>query len=248
MVGNTDLNCEGLHGPIAMDEAIVKSCNIYFYRIGKLLEYDNLLDWAEHFGFGRTTGVLDRDLYGMEGRYTNIPLEAAGKLKQSDPGTANLMRFAIGQGAIDDVTTMQVARMAAGIATGRLPQPHLISRIGTRDFEPPPPEDLGVSRRTLDFVRQAMKEVVTRGTARPDPAHNLDLTLFHVAGKTGTPQTKPSRPDHASFAGFWPFQKPRYSFAVFVEDCDIHGGDIAAPVLNRILESEEARRYVEKDP
>jgi cell division protein FtsI/penicillin-binding protein 2 len=93
-----------------------------------------------------------------------------------------------------------------------------------------------------------MREVVTRGTAEPDPARNLDLTPYRVAGKTGTPQVEGDRPDHASFAGFWPYENPRYSFAVFVEDCDLHGGEIAAPVLNRILESEEARRYAEEGP
>lgn len=244
-VGRTNLHCEGLHGPIAMEDAIVKSCNIYFYRVGSLLGYEKLFDWAERFGFGQRTGYLDRSLYGLEGSYRGFP-EADGKLKRHERGEANLMRLAIGQGAIDDVTPLQVARMAAAMATGRLPQPHLISRIGDTPFVPPEPEDLGISESYLAFVQQSMKEVVTRGTAEADPAFKRDLEPFKVAGKTGTPQVGGSHPTHACFAGYFPWNAPRWSFAVFIEKCDLHGGEIAAPVLNRILETEEAKILFEE--
>lgn len=249
-VGRSALHCEGIHGPIAMDEAIVKSCNIYFYRLAGQLGYEALFAWAERFGFGRPTGFLDRALYGIgqeEANYRSFPSEADGRLKYREQGEANLMRFGIGQGAIDDVTPMQVARMMAGMATGRLPQPHLISKIGGDSIFIRPPEDLGITPEVLDFLHRAMEEVVTRGTAEPDPTLDLDLTPFKVAGKTGTPQVGGSRPSHACFAGYFPHDDPKWSFAVFVESCGKHGGEIAAPVLNRILESEAAKPYVEGD-
>jgi len=238
-VGNGYLHCEGSHGAIEMNEAIVRSCNIYFYSVGELLGYDILFDWAHRFGFGRSTGILDRGLYGIDGSYHGMPLEASVPLKLDESGRSNLMRFAIGQGAIDDVTPLQVARMAAGIATGRLPQPHIISYINGQPVDLPPPEELGISGSTLNFIRQSMKEVVTRGTADPDPAYDRDLRPYRVAGKTGTPQVA-NGPSHACFAGYLPWDDPKYSFAVFIDFCDKHGGEAAAPVLNRILESPEA--------
>lgn len=244
-VGRSLLRCLGHHGLIAMEDAIVRSCNIYYYNLGRNLGYEKLFKWARAFGFGNPTGFLNPELYGFEGSFTGFP-EDAGALKEHETGLANLMRFAIGQGAIDDVTTLQVARMAAGIATGKLPQPYLISRIGDQPFAPPPPTDIGISKNTMDFLHGAMKNVIFdhRGTAGPNPSLELDLRPFRVAGKTGTPQVGGDRPTHASFAGYWPYDFPKYSFAVFVESCDQHGGDIAAPLLNRILESPAAEPFL----
>lgn len=243
-VGRSAMHCEGLHGAIAMEEALIKSCNIYFYRVGELLGYETLFHWAELFGFGRRTGYLDRALYGIEGRFNGFP-EASGALKKHEQGRANLMRLAIGQGAIDDVTPLQVARMVAGIATGKLPQPMLITQIGERKIPVPPAQELGIDPDHLNFVRQAMKQVVLTGTAAPDQLHRLDLVPFKVAGKTGTPQVGGGRPSHACFAGYFPWDAPQMSFAVFVESCGMHGGEAAAPVVNRILESQAALPYVE---
>jgi cell division protein FtsI/penicillin-binding protein 2 len=242
-VGGVPLRCEGLHGPIAMEEALVKSCNIYFYRLGELAGYETMFRWAERFGFGARTGYLDRERYGLTGSYRGFP-EGEGRLKYSEQGDANLMRFAIGQGAIDDVTPLQVARMMAGIATGKLPEVRLIARIGERMFESAPATNLAIARNHLDLVREAMKQVVIRGTAEPDETLDLDLRPFKVAGKTGTPQVGGGRPSHACFAGYFPWDEPRWSFACFIESCGLHGGEIAAPVLNRILESDAAKPFL----
>ena len=251
--GRSTLHCEGLHGSIGVSEAIVKSCNVYFYRVGERFfelgqpeGFNRLAAWYGTFGFGRRTGLTDPALYGLPSNKAALNMEIAAPLKTIDRGIANLMRFAIGQGAFDDVTPIQVARMAAGIATGSLPQPHIVSRIGEEPFFPPAPEPLPVAEAHLDLVRKAMIDVVnTRaGTARPSDAHKRDLRPFKVAGKTGTPQVGEGEKTHACFAGYFPWDAPRYSFSVFVEDCDKHGGDAAAPVLNRILESVEAKPYL----
>jgi cell division protein FtsI/penicillin-binding protein 2 len=206
--------------------------------------YDALFRWAERFGFGGRTGYLDRERYAIAGSYRGFP-EGEGKLKYSERGDANLMRFAIGQGAIDDVTPLQVARMMAGIATGKLPEVRLISRIGERVIEKAPARELAISRNHLDLVREAMEQVVIRGTAEPDANLKLDLRPYKVAGKTGTPQVGGGRPSHACFAGYFPWDEPRWSFACFIESCGLHGGEIAAPVINRILESEAAKPLME---
>jgi penicillin-binding protein 2 len=238
-VGRQPLRCLGSHGSLNLETALVESCNIYFYQLAEHLGYDLIFHWAERFGFGRRTGYLSRKLYGMEGEFHGFP-EAPCSLNHDESGRANLMRLAIGQGAIDDVTPLQVARMVAGIATGSLPQPHIIAKIGDDPFVPPLPVDLGIASETLAMVRLAMKKVVTQGTAAPDPAWNRDLTPFKVAGKTGTPEVGGGRPSHACFAGYLPWDGPKWSFAVFIESCEGGGGKIAAPLLNRILETPEA--------
>jgi len=237
MVGRTAMKCEGHHGRIGLEEAIIHSCNIYFYHLSRKLDYETLFDWARRFGFGAPTGIFDPALYGTRFAEGGIR-EAGGLLKLHERGEANLMRLCIGQGAIDDVTPLQVTRMAAAFATGVLPRPYIISRIGDREIPAPPGEKLDLSPQTLGLIRRSMRQVVERGTARPKPAFGLDLRPYRVAGKTGTAQVAQGA-DHAWFAGFFPHDHPAVAFAIFVESCGAHGGDIAAPMLQRVLDQEE---------
>ena len=247
-VGRTRMKCLSRtgHGTIDMREALVLSCNIYFYCLSRNLDYDIMFRWAKKFGFGEKTGFLDPSLYGVSFGAGGVK-EARGALKLDEKGVANLMRFCIGQGAVDDVTPLQVARMVSGIATGSLPQPFLFLRIGKRDIPPPPAADLGISQRTLDFIRDAMRLVTVRGTARPRPGFRLNLVPFKVAGKTGTAQVGKGSPDHAWFAGFLPYDAPRIAFAVFVESCGRHGGEEAAPILQRFLEQPEYKAFLKEE-
>ncbi len=258
-VGRETLRCDGIHPSIGLEDAIVKSCNIYFYKLSRQLDFATMFTWAEKFGFGHETGILDPALYGLpatSGREGSAAYQrslraaglgdSAGPLKLTERGEANLMRFCIGQGAIDDVTPLQVARMVSGLATGALPRPYLIQRIGRREIRPPRPRDLGLDAHTLEFIRGAMRQVVSRGTARRDSALRRDLEPFDVAGKTGTAQIGGSLPTHAWFAGYLPSRKPALAFAVFVESCGLHGGETAAPLLNRLLEQPEAKAFFEE--
>jgi cell division protein FtsI/penicillin-binding protein 2 len=239
-VGRRWMKCDGLHGEIDLNEAIVKSCNIYFYNLSRELDYATMFRWAEKFGFGKKTAFLDSRLRGATLNAGGGVREAGGPLKKHEQGVANLMRFCIGQGAIDDVTPLQVARMVAGIATGTLPQPYLLQRIGDRKIPVPPGEDLGISSETLRVVRDAMRLVPISGTARPRPEYGIDLTRYSIAGKTGTAQVGGEALDHAWFAGYFPCDRPRIAFAVLVESTRLHGGQAAAPLLQRFLEEPEA--------
>jgi cell division protein FtsI/penicillin-binding protein 2 len=71
------------------------------------------------------------------------------------------------------------------------------------------------------------------------------LDALAIAGKTGTTETTPSRPDHAWFAGYVPADVPRYAFAVVVE----HGGSgasAAGPLAQRLLDRMQQRGYFER--
>lgn len=258
-VGRETMNCDGVHPSVDLHEAIVHSCNIYFYQLSRHLDYSTMFKWAEKFGFGSETGFLDPALFGLpvtwnreRGDLYQRKLRAAGlgdmpgNLKLSERGETNLMRFCIGQGAIDDVTPLQVARLMSGLATGSLPRPFLIQRVGKSDIKPPHSRDLGISAGTLEFVRRSMKAVVKRGTARRDAGLRRDLEGYGVAGKTGTAQVGRSLPTHAWFAGYMGSSRPVMAFAVFVESCGLHGGQAAAPLLNRLLEQPEAVSFFEE--
>ncbi|RME75838.1 MAG: hypothetical protein D6776_02410 [Planctomycetota bacterium] len=45
------------HGPLTLAEALERSCNIPFYRIGEALGPEALATWYRRFGFGRRSGI-----------------------------------------------------------------------------------------------------------------------------------------------------------------------------------------------
>ena len=175
-------------------------------------------------------------------------LNACAQAKKSGAGKPELLRALAGIPGVYVPGLYQVMYRDDGTVAAVTPaapeaSPRIVRRIVPQ--LPPPPVDLGISRKTLDFIRDAMRLVAVRGTARPRPELNLDLVPFKVAGKTGTAQVGKRSLDHAWFAGFLPYDAPRLAFAVFVESCGRHGGEAAAPILQRLLEQPECAAFLE---
>jgi penicillin-binding protein 2 len=144
--------------------------------------------------------------------------------------------FAIGQGDIA-VTPLQMAQVFAAIANGGTlwkpqvarafaepggtPRPVAAVRAGTVAFP----------AGTLAFLHEALRGVVTTGTARPAFA-GFPLDQWPVAGKTGTAEAF-GKQDTAWFVSYAPATKPRYAVAVVVSQGGT-GGLTAAPVARQI--------------
>jgi penicillin-binding protein 2 len=238
---------KGGHGYLSMREAIIQSCNIYFYHLGNDMGIERISKWAHRLGFGEPTGI-------------DLPHEEAGTVPDPDwkrramprdpvwhPGET--ISVSIGQGAIE-VTPIQMAVFAAAIGNGgTLYRPHLVlSREVREGVEEDERQDYEVRRvdlhpRTLDLIREAMWGVVndegTGGRAR--------IAGRDVCAKTGTAQVfRASRDidadklpkekrDHAWFVGFAPRDDPKIAWAVFVQNGG-HGGTTAAPIARAVLE------------
>jgi penicillin-binding protein 2 len=154
----------------------------------------------------------------------------------------------IGQGILG-VTPIQMAVLMSGIATGRLPRPHLV-----RGDVPPESKLLPVSPGTFEIVRSALQDVVEEGTGR-----RAAIGPITVAGKTGTAQVfkksagidadklPKNERDHAWFVGYAPAERPEIAFAVVVEHGG-HGGTTAAPIVKRVLETFFSDRLPPKPP
>ena len=231
-----------------MREAIIQSCNIYFYHLGNDMGIERISRWAHALGFGQQSGV-------------DLPHEEMGTVPDPDwkkrvmprdpiwhPGET--ISVSIGQGAIE-VTPFQMAVFASVIANGgTVYRPHLVSAIEVREgVEQEEDEDYVVRRvalhpRTLEVIRDAMWGVVNEdGTGVRAKIAGRD-----VCAKTGTAQVfKASRDvdadklpkekrDHAWFVGFAPKDNPRIAWAVFVQNGG-HGGTTAAPIARAVLET-----------
>lgn len=237
-VGNAWFHCskKGGHGPIAMHEAIIKSCDIYFYHFGKIAGANAIASMARRLGLGQ-----EFDLPVPSQRYGTVPDPAWKKRKyHKDWQVYDTVNMSIGQGYVL-VNPLQLAVMVGRIAGGHIIEPRLIRRK-----DAPPIGPLPVNPEHLAFVRDAMAGVVNSGRGTASIAR-LPFDNIHLAGKTGTAQVRRitmaerasgvlsnsalawKMRDHALFISFAPVEAPRYACAVIVE----HGGwgaSAAAPI------------------
>lgn len=245
------LLCEGVHGTLSMRAAIAESCNVYFYKLGESLGYEAVYRRARALGFGQPSGLdLDcraADGGGFELYGANAVLERGAFLLRP-PGqvheAAAACHLAIGQSYVT-ASPLQMARAFGWLACGRLWTPRLVLEQAGTPSAPAssePPLDPELRARLLLAFRDVVE--AEKGTAH-DPEH--DLSAFHVAGKTGTAQALEARatgqPEiHGWFAGFFPYEEPRYAFALLCENAGVHGGDSANLVLYEFLRATDGLR------
>jgi penicillin-binding protein 2 len=233
--------CTKTHQTVNLYEAIVQSCNVYFYELGaRPGMMDRLAKYGADMGLGAPTGL---GLNSEEGGF--LPTEEwYREQKRKNPKAEGFqvghsVNAVIGQGSTR-VTLLQMATMYAAIANGgKLWLPQLVERIESPDgkvleeFAPRVRRELAVSPETLAIVRQGLVGVVNEPKGTAFRARPKDI---EVAGKTGTAQVRSGRAEggyefntHAWFVGFAPAGRPRIAFAVLVEHGG-HGGDVAAPL------------------
>jgi len=233
--GKREFRCwqPGGHGRLNLKDAIIQSCDVYFYQLGLKVGLERWSRYARMCGFGERTGV-------------DLPDEAKGfvpdldyyrrKYGKGDWVKGLVINLSIGQGEVL-VSPLQLAVFFAGLATdGRLVRPHLVDQVTTADgktlpFQPEIVGHLPFSPATLRTLQEAMAGAVNDPRGTGSLARIPDIT---VAGKTGTAQN-PHGEDHAWFVGYAPASDPQIVVAVLVENMG-HGGTFAAPVARAIME------------
>lgn len=231
-LGNRRFACLGRHGPMNLYRALARSCNTYFYTQGRKAGIDGIAAAARMMGLGQSF-----PLPMPSQKYGTVP-DPAWKRRRHDQAwsQADTLNTAIGQGFLQ-CTPLQLAVMAARIASGRQLSPHLI-RKNSESTGPL----LSIPAEHLAAVRRGMDEVVNAGGTAV--RSRLQLDDIRMGGKTGTAQVRrisgSSRGgmnvpwkyrDHALFIGFAPVDNPRYAAACVVEH-GLHGSSAAAPVAS----------------
>ncbi len=227
-------------GRINVKKAIAISNNPWFYQVGMRVGPSSFLSVARRMGYGARTGV---PLYNeAPGR---IPTQEYMIEKEGRPFTdGDTANCAIGQGFVS-ATPLQVAQAMAALGNGEiLPQLRLIRQI--QDHEggvlestaPSKRNSLGISQNSARIARTGMMQVVNAsyGTGKRG-----GTSFCRVAGKTGTAQWRGSgrnKQELAWFAGFLPFDNPRFAFAILYEGSpgqSVSGGRWAAPMVGRFF-------------
>ncbi len=247
--GNKAMQCwiqrqsGGSHGTIDLSDAIMKSCNCFFYRYGNAAGIGNITKVGKVLGVGERTGIeLDDEDAGIlpnpDWLRAHRPTE-----RWSDGYTANT---SIGQGMVL-ASPLQMASVTATVANrGKSWNPHLLKRVvdGDKVVLDNPPSLRGdlsanVTPDEIEIIRKGMWKVVNDpgGTGK-----GAKITGVEVAGKTGTAQNwrrddRNVRVDdnHTWFISFAPYQNPKFAVCVLVQNGK-SGGGVAAPVARRVLE------------
>ena len=209
-----------VHGNLTLYDAIAQSSNVYFYYIGgghdhitEGLGIDRLVFFAEMFGFGRPTEIgVFHEPEGL------IPNPKWKKERYGEEWTiGDTYNTVIGQYAFQ-VTPLQLARATAVIANnGVLLEPHIQKDTHSKKVR------LAIAEESLATVRIGMRKTVTEGTAK-----TLNAEQYTLAAKTGTAQIGNTGMLNSLLTGFFPYEKPRYAYAIVMERSEQEGGVLIA--------------------
>ena len=229
------------HGFVTLNDAIVQSCDVYFYDLARALGIDRINHFLSQFGFGQKTGI---DLVGEKsGLLPSRNWKRQNKNLPWYPGETLIT--GIGQGFIKP-TPLQLAVATATLANqGISIQPHLIQSTNASQQKPITQKIKLDSAHVNDIIHSMVNVVHTpKGTA-----YTLSQNItFKIAGKTGTAQVftvkqkdkydaeklKEKLLDHALFIAFAPAEAPKIAVAIIVENGG-HGGSTAAPIAKKII-------------
>lgn len=222
----------GSFGYVDMREAIAVSSDVYFYEIGggfqdqKGLGIINIDEYARLFGMADKTGI---DLGGEKTGTIPTPEWKAKTFKGEIWRVGDTYNTSIGQYGFQ-VTPLQMVRAIGSIANGgTLLTPHI--RLGD--------EVLGNQKTTIDLnkemlqvIHEGMRQAVTEGTATA-----LNLPSVKVAAKSGTAQVGLGNTNTNSWIiGFFPYENPRYAFAVLMERGPKAASGNATRVMSEVVD------------
>lgn len=221
-------------GLLNIKEAIQMSSNIFFYVIGGGFEnmqglgIKKIEKWAHKFGFGQKTGV---ELPGeQKGLVPNPEWKKQVFGENAKWNLGNTYHSAIGQyGWL--VTPVQIVRYIASIANGgKLIEPTVKKRDINKDnikFK-----TIDINEKNLNIIKEGMRMAATSGTARA-----LNIDGIQIAAKTGTAQIgKNNEYMNSWVVGFWPYEQPRFAFAVVLEKAKAGTLRGAAPTMRGFFE------------
>ncbi len=236
----------GGHGSVDAVQSLQHSCDVYYYELAQRVGIDRIAAMARRLGIG-----VRHDL-PMSAVAEGIAPDRAWKKARYDQEwqVGDSLNAAIGQGFVL-ASPLQLALMAARVATGLTVTPRLVRAIDGQPEPAPPFAELGVDPAHLRIARAGMDAVMNSasGTGR---GSRIDRPEWRMAGKTGTSQVRNitaaerargvisnaqlpwNRRDHALFVCFAPIDAPRYAVSVVVEHGS-GGSTAAAPIARDIL-------------
>lgn len=230
-------NCMGWHGSTALTKALSRSCNYYFFELGKRIGIIKLTDYFKQFGLGVNPGT---EVSASAGLLVEPTTDSMG---------GDTLQAAIGQ--MNAFTPLQLASYTATLANGGTRrQASLISKTVSYDLSETYFENTGkvlnkikISDKNLADVKVGMLSVTTDGTGS-GVFGNYPLK---VGGKTGTSQTT-SGADHCVFIAFAPYDNPEIAIAVVLEHGEVssYAATVAKSIMDAYFFADETDKTYQK--
>jgi len=242
---------KGGHGAVNVFDALERSCNIFFFKLGSNLGIDRMHKYISKFGLGAKTGIdLNRENGGL------LPSDEWKRKEKGEPWMpGENLSVAIGGGSLS-TTPLQLAvgYNAIGLE-GIVVRPFVLKEVKDlndrskrkveplvlRNLQETQPDGTVISESTFKIVKEGLRRVVNgnRGTAI-----RYKIPGVEIAGKTGTAQVRgwsateihqtcENLPlklrHHGWFIAYAPADKPEVAVAVLAEH-SCHGGSGAGIV------------------
>ena len=234
-VAGTKIRCWNIggHGVSTLTEAMIRSCNPAFIKIGQLLGVEKFSRYFEAFGFTEKTGI-------------DLPGEADSLyVKESDMGIVGLSSSAFGQ--TTKVTPIQMVTAAAAVVNGgKLVTPYVVDKIIDGEGNVVKSAQTVVKRQVISeetsaTMRQILEDVVTA-----NGGGNAYMSGYRIGGKSGTSEKiddynsgkTPELRYVATFCAIVPIDDPEYVMLVVCDEPTsgyIYGSAIAAPVVSAVF-------------
>ncbi|MCR5045249.1 MAG: penicillin-binding protein 2 [Treponema sp.] len=174
------------HGPLDLKNALAKSCDIYFWQVGREnLGIQKITQYARLFGYGKSAQI---DLPSQSKGFVPSPEWKERRYHERWLG-GDTMAVSIGQG-YTTATPLQVANVMAMVSnSGTVYKPHLLKEV--RDpvsdevIEEVKPEVLfssDIEPGIWKEIQDDLRWTVTDGSAK----HSLFNKVVKIAAKTGT--------------------------------------------------------------
>lgn len=223
------------HGTLSLHRALVESCDVYFYEVGRRLGIDRIASYARELGLGNESGLrLVKERRGV------VPDTKWKQEKRKQPWyLGETFNASIGQGYVA-VTPYQMAELMSIVSNGGyIFEPSLLML----KERPQMVRKLNIHSGNINEIKKGLFGVVNEPSGTGWAARS---PVVEICGKTGTAQVIGVRKDskflqerhrdHAWFVAFAPCDKPEIAMSVFVEHGG-HGGATAAPIARRAIEA-----------
>ncbi|WP_300586060.1 penicillin-binding transpeptidase domain-containing protein [Oscillibacter sp.] len=232
----------GGHGRLNVTQAITASCNTFFYEMGYRLGIEKIGEYADAFGFGRTTGIEIGDAAGLVAGPEEK--EARGEIWYG----GDTVQAAIGQS--DNLfTPLQIANyMATLVSGGKHYDAHLLKTAKTYDNSQvvaagsqEPSNVIEISDSTLNAVKTGMHNL-TKTTLAP----YFNSCVVSAGAKTGTAQLGGDITNNGCFVCFAPYDEPEIAVALVIEQGNAGAqlASTAVSVINAYFTPDEAETLV----
>ncbi|OJE38083.1 penicillin-binding protein [Bacillus proteolyticus] len=243
---NTDLYGENLPqvmmGSLNFKESFARSCNRTFALLGnELIQKDRevLETYIEALGASKTVGWKGSVFHTPE--FEQLPEEKNAVIWRSEENKVS--RKAIAQTMIGQkdvrVSPLAIANMMATIARdGEKLEVKAVKKIVYKNgtdfftFENHKLTGKQLSYETVKKLQELLRGVVTTEKGTGTVFRSLPL---NVAGKSGTAQTGKGEKVNRWFAGYFPYENPRYALVVVDIETDSNK-NVVTPVFTEMVE------------